>query len=157
MAMNPSLPGQLSQHKQKPGILPVTAPSDRTVTKEGRSAVEMANSGALQRTKSASGLGITITFTAPLVVRVGEPFRWDAFLVNRSDMPRRLAIVVIPKRKRGDPKGHSSRPSTSSMSGQKDGGVAEHFTDENLLYAVQRNTGREPPQIVSLSTDIKIG
>ena len=157
MAMNPSLPGQLSQHKQKPGILPVTAPSDRTVTKEGRSAMEMANSGALQRTKSASGLGITITFTAPLVVRVGEPFRWDAFLVNRSDMPRRLAIVVIPKRKRGDPKGHSSRPSTSSMGGQKDGGVAEHFTDENLLYAVQRNTGREPPQIVSLSTDIKIG
>lgn len=160
MALNPSLPSQLSQHKQKPGIPPVTAPSDRTVTRlenEGRSTVEMANSGASQRTKSASGLGITITFTAPLVVRVGEPFRWDAFLVNRSDMPRRLAILVIPKRKRGDPKGHSSRPSTSSMGGQKDGGAAEHFTDENLLYAVQRNTGREPPQIVSLSTDIKIG
>ena len=72
-------------------------------------------------------------------------------------MPSRLAILVIPKQKRGDPKGHSSRPSTSSMGGQKDGGVAEHFTDANLLYAVQRNIGREPPQIVSLSTDFKIG
>lgn len=160
IALNPSLPGQLSQHKQKPGILPVTAPSGGAVTRlenEGRSAVEMANSGSSQRTKSASGLGITITFTAPHVVRVGEPFHWDAFLVNRSDLPRRLAILVIPKRKRGDPKGHSSRPSNSSMGGQKDGGIAEHFIDENLLYAVQRNTGREPPQIVSLSTDIKLG
>lgn len=160
MALNPSLPSQLSQHKPKPGILPSTAPSDLTVTKlenEGRSTAEIANKGASQRIKSASGLGITITFTAPLVVRVGEPFHWDAFLVNRSDMPRRLAILVIPKRKRGDPKRHSSRPSTSSMGGQKDGRVAEHFTDETLLYAVQRNTGREPPQIVSLSTDIKIG
>lgn len=160
IALNPTLPGQLSQHRQNPGILPVTAPSDRAVTRlenEGRSAVEMANSRASQRTKSTSGLGITITFTAPLVVCVGEPFCWDAFLVNRSDMSRRLAILVIPKRKRGDPKSHSPRPSNSSMGGQKDGGIAEHFIDENLLYAIQRNTGREPPQIVSLSTDIKIG
>lgn len=160
IALNPSLPGQSSQHKQKTGILPVTAPSDGAVNRlenEGRSALEMADSGESQGTKSASGLGITITFTAPLVVRVGEPFHWDAFLVNRSDIPRRLAILVIPKRKRGDPKGHSSRPSNSSMGGQKDGGIAENFIDENLLYAVQRNTGREPPQIVSLSTDIKIG
>lgn len=162
MALNPSLgaPGQSSQHEQKPGILPVSAPSDGALTildNEGRSAVEMVNLGASQRTKSANGLGITITFTAPRVVRVGEPFHWDALLVNRSDMPRRLAILVIPKRKRGDFKGHSSRPSNSSMGGRKDGGIADHFIDENLLYAMQRNTGREPPQIVSLSTDIKIG
>lgn len=162
MALNPSLgaSGQLSQHNQNPGILPVTARGDGVVTmldNEGKSAVEMVNSGALQRIKSASGLGITITFTAPRVVRVGEPFHWDAFLVNRSDMARRLAILVIPKRKRGDFKGHSSRASNSSMGGRKDGGIAEHFIDENLLYAMQRNTGREPPEIVSLSTDIKIG
>lgn len=162
MALDPSLgaPNQSPQHKQRLGIIPVTAPNDGAVTildNEGRSAVEMANPGASQRTRSASGLGITITFTAPCVVRVGEPFHWDAFLVNRSDMPRRLAILVIPKRKRGDFKGHSSRPSNSSMGGRRDGGIAEHFIDENLLYAMQRNTGREPPQIVSLSTDIKIG
>lgn len=161
MALNPSLgtPYQSSQ-QQKLGILPVTAQSDGAVTildNEDRSAVEMANPGASQRTKSTSGLGITITFTAPRVVRVGEPFNWDAFLVNRSDMPRKLAILVIPKRKRGDFKGHSSRPSNSSMGGRRDGGIAEHFIDENLLYAMQRNTGREPPQIVNLSTDIKIG
>lgn len=162
MALNPSLgaPGQSSQHMKNSGILPLTVRDDGGIAmldNEGRSAVEMATSGPSQRIKSASGLGITITFTAPRVVRVGEPFHWDAFLVNRSDMARRLVILVIPKRKRGDFKGHSSRASNSSIGGRKDGGIAEHFIDENLLYAMQRNTGREPPEIVSLSTDIKIG
>lgn len=162
MALNQSLgaPGQSTQHKPKPETLPLTARGDGAVPeldKEARSAVQTANSVPSQRTKSISGLGVTITFTAPLVVQVGEPFHWDAFLVNRSDKPRKLAILVISKRKRGDFKGHSARPSNSAMGGRKDDGIAEHFIDENVLYAMQRNTGREPPQIVSLSTDIKIG
>lgn len=136
---------------------PLGGQSDTPVrADEGVSAGEVLNSGQ-QRTTLINDLGITLTITAPDVVRVGLPFHWDMFLVNRSNQPRRLAILVVLQRKRGDFNGHLSRPSTSSTVGRKDTGIAEHYVDENLLYAMQRNAGREPPQIVSLNTDIKIG
>ncbi|MCJ1267260.1 hypothetical protein MMC22_007145 [Lobaria immixta] len=163
IALNPSYgpSGQSLQRKQRPANLPVTAETGNK--SETHPPAHEADSGGIvqsprrQLTTSISDLGVTLTFTAPGEVRVGEPFCWDVFVVNRSNMSRRLAITVIPKRKRGNFKGHLSRPSSSSTGGRKEAGIADHVLDENLLYAMQRNVTKEPPQIVSLSTDVKIG
>lgn len=163
VALNPSYgaSGQSLQRKQRPASLPVT-PATGSKGEIPPPAHEADYAGIVpaperQLKTSMSDLGVTMTFTAPGDVRVGEPFCWDVFVVNRSNKSRRLAITVILKRRRGDFRGHLSRPSSSSMGGRKEAGTADHVLDENLLYAMQRNVGKEPPQIVSLSTDVKIG
>lgn len=163
IALNPSYgaPGQPLQRKQRPASLPVTAAASSqnevpSIALEVNSDTSVPDLGR-QRITSSSGFGMNITFTAPSTVRVGEPFCWDIFVVNRSNKSRRLAITVIPKRKRGDFKGHLTRTSSSSIGGRKDTGFADHVLDENLLYAIQKNAAKEAPQLVSLSTDVKIG
>lgn len=157
IALNPSYgaPGQPLQ--RLPMTPAATSQNEAPATALEADSADSGQNLGRKRTTSSSSLGITITFTAPSSVRVGEPFCWDVFIVNRSNKPRRLAITVVPKRKRGDYKGHLTRTSSSSIGGRKETGVADHVLDENLLYAIQRNAGREPPQIVSLSTDVKIG
>lgn len=153
--------GQSLQRKQRPASLP-TPPvtgnkSDMPPPAHEADSTDIVPVPEQKLTTSISDMGVTMTFTAPGEVRVGEPFCWDVFIVNRSNKSRRLAITVVPKRKRGDFKAHLSRPSSSSVGGRKEAGIADHVLDENLLYAMQRNVGKEPPQIVSLSTDMKIG
>lgn len=163
IALNPSYgaSGQSLQRKQRPASLPViSATGNKSETPPSGNDADSAGkvpAPGRRLTTSINDLGITLTFTAPGEARVGEPFFWDVFVVNRSNKPRRLAITVIPKRKRGNFKGHLPRPSSSSMGGRREAGTADQALDENLLYALQRNVGKESPQIVSLSTDVKIG
>jgi hypothetical protein len=56
-------------------------------------------------------INITLTVSGPSKVTVGNIFTWDVFIVNRSDKVRKLAVLIIPKRKR-DFETHASRPST---------------------------------------------
>lgn len=160
--LNPSYgaPGQSLQRSQRPPSLPAISVNGNQGMLPNLQGAETPNSlsksGQRQNTV-ASDFGITITFTAPSKVQVGEPFCWDMFVVNQSDKLRRLAILVMLNRKRGELKGHLSRPSSSSTGGRKETDIAEHIMDENLLYAMQRNSGKEPPQLVSLSTDVKVG
>ncbi|KAG7006764.1 hypothetical protein G7Y79_00013g035360 [Physcia stellaris] len=101
-------------------------------------------------------LGVSMTLTAPRDIFVGEPFCWDIFVVNRSNVPRKLAVAVIPKRKKGDLRAHLSKSSYSSSAGRKDPKTAEAVVDENLLYTMQRNVN-DAVNIVSLINDLKIG
>lgn len=163
IALNPSYgaPGQSLQRNKRPASLPVALATSSngnqsTLTQE-REFASITSNPMRQRAVSAGDLGITITFTAPKEVRVGQPFSWDVSIVNRSSKPQKLVITVIPKRKRGDPKGHLSKSSSSSIGGYKGNGNAEAVMDENLLYAVQRNAGNDSPRIVALSTEVKIG
>lgn len=163
ISLNPSYgaSGSSLQRKQRPASLLVT-PATGNKSETPPPAQEADSAGIVpppgrQLTTSVTDLGVTMTFTAPGEVKVGEPFRWDVFVVNRSNKSRRLAITVIPKRKRGEFKGHLSRPSSLSSGGRKEAGVADHVLDENLLYAMQRNVSKDSPQIVSLNTDVKIG
>lgn len=101
-------------------------------------------------------LGVSMTLTAPRDIFVGEPFCWDIFVVNRSNVPRKLVVAVIPKRKKGDLRAHLSKSSYSSSAGRKDPKTAEAVVDENLLYTMQRNVN-DAVNIVSLINDLKIG
>ena len=159
-SLNPDFgaPNQPLQRNKRPAnILMSQAGPDEIGTPgpgQGRSEKD-----ATRREQSASNnnMGITITFTAPSEVYVGEPFDLDVFVVNRSNKPRKLALLVVPKRKRPEMKTHLSRPSVSSTGGRKDTGIADAVMDDNLLYALQRNATKEEMRIVSLSNDTIVG
>ncbi|KAF2735208.1 hypothetical protein EJ04DRAFT_534376 [Polyplosphaeria fusca] len=103
-------------------------------------------------------INVTLTLSGPAQVHVGEPFRWDAFVVNRSDKTRKLAILALPKRKR-DLDRHKAHPSTSSIGARTDSKdlLAHAVVDENVVYAKQKQARTEPADLVCLTTDVRIG
>lgn len=151
-------PSQSMQRTKRPANIAISQTTPNEVVTPGPGQVKDAE-GLIRRGRTASldNLGINMTFTAPSDVYIGEPFNLDVFVVNRSSKPRKLAVLVVPKRKKVDLKTNLSRLSTSSAGGRKDGGVAEALMDENLLYALQRNAAKEAVQIISLSNDTIIG
>ncbi|GKT97796.1 hypothetical protein FLAG1_00204 [Fusarium langsethiae] len=110
---------------------------------------------------SVAELGITMTFTGPSEpVHPGQIFSWTFYIVNRATdrtavPPRKLALVAIPKRRRGEVR--MTRP--PSVSGRKQGqkDVADAVTDENVLHALQKNSSVESTDVVCLSADTRVG
>jgi hypothetical protein len=109
---------------------------------------------------SKHAINVTLTISGPPQVHVGETFHWIVFIVNRSDKTRKLAVLVIPKRKR-DLDRHKSHPSTSSAGGLQRGDKKELLAgavlDENIVYAKQKNARTEVAELVCLTTDVRIG
>ncbi|RDW94578.1 hypothetical protein BP5796_00341 [Coleophoma crateriformis] len=112
-----------------------------------------------ERTSSIPDFGVTMTFTGPSAentIYPGKRFNWSVFVVNRSDRSRKLAIAAIPRRKRMETR--VTRPlSTGYGSSQKDVKVADAVLDENIVYAMQRNSILDSAEVVCLSTDIRVG
>ncbi|KAI9839976.1 MAG: hypothetical protein M1819_000168 [Sarea resinae] len=170
MPVNPSFgaPTQLMQRNHRPSSLPVDgamsgtgapdkassqAPGNRASTQSIQS---IDSDVSRQRASSTSGLGITLTFSGPETVHVGDPFRWSVFIVNRSNRHRKLGLVPVPRRRKTDFRRHLPRPSSSSGR-RKDDSIADAVVDENIVYAMQRNAIMEPAELVSLSTDVRVG
>ncbi|TVY88708.1 hypothetical protein LAWI1_G003814 [Lachnellula willkommii] len=112
-----------------------------------------------QRNSSIPDFGVTVTFSGPPPAKLiypGIPFTWSVFIVNRSDRPRKLALVVLPKRRRIETR-MLRPPSTGHTGSKKDPKVADAVVDENIVHAMQRNSAIEPTDIVSLSTDTRVG
>ncbi|KAI9722360.1 MAG: hypothetical protein M1812_001832 [Candelaria pacifica] len=164
--LNPSFgtPRQLIQRSHRPSSLPVTpsaSVASASVTTAPASNVQgsaiVAGTSGRQRTDSISDFGVTATFSGPQNVYVGETFRWQVFVVNRSNQDRKLALVVIPRRRKAETKKHAYRVSSSSVSGRKDEYLAEAVIDENIVYAMQKSANTEPAELVNMSTDVRIG
>ncbi|KAF9774543.1 hypothetical protein IL306_007435 [Fusarium sp. DS 682] len=110
---------------------------------------------------SVTELGITMTFTGPSEpVCPGQVFSWTVYIVNRATdknpaPPRKLALVAIPKRRRGEVR--MTRPPSvgGRRHGEKD--VADAVTDENVLHALQKNSSIESTDVVCLSADTRVG
>lgn len=124
-----------------------------------------------------TAINITITISGPPRVTVGQHFTWSVFIINRSSVARKLAILVIPKRKSPyNVQQHTSRPSTasntatitapnndpannpfpSSGSNAKDL-LAPAILDENILYATQKAARVDDTELICLTTDIRLG
>ncbi|KAF2691326.1 hypothetical protein K458DRAFT_426663 [Lentithecium fluviatile CBS 122367] len=107
---------------------------------------------------SNKAINVTLTISGPPRVTVGDMFHWGVFIVNRSDKSRKLAVLVLPKRKR-DLDRHKSHPSTSSAGGHRSDKkdlLASAVVDENITYAKQKNAKLEAAELVCLTTDIRI-
>lgn len=99
---------------------------------------------------------VTLTVSGPPNVEVGETFIWKAFIFNRSDKPRQLALLVLPKRKHM----HRSHPSASSVNMHhidKKALLANAVEDENVVYAKQKSARLEAADLVCLTTDVRVG
>lgn len=104
-------------------------------------------------------INVVLTLSGPDKVHVGDTFNWEVFMVNRSDKARKLALLVIPKRKR-DVGRHRSHSSVSSRSGhglEKKELIASAVVDENIVYAKQKNARTDVAEMVCLTTDVRIG
>lgn len=163
-ALNPlyGAPGQSMQRQNRPSSLQrtsFTADGNGFLAsaREGGASSESGSNEQRQRAGSVTDFGVSITFTAPKTVHVGEFFSWDVLVLNRSSKPRQLVLMVIPSRRKGLTGTHSSKSSSSSVRGRKDGNFANAVIDENLLYAMQRNSGHEASQMISMSTDVRVG
>lgn len=110
-----------------------------------------------ERAYSITDLGVTISFSGPVRVQVGSAFSWGVFIVNRSNVPRKFALVAIPRRKRIDPRGHVARPSSSSIASRKEDQVAEAVTDDNIVHARRKSVAGQEVELISLSTEIRVG
>ncbi|KEY76224.1 hypothetical protein BA78_8174 [Aspergillus fumigatus] len=155
MILNPTFggPSQALQRSNRPASLSV-----------GQHQVNVLASGPppswsslRDRASSITDMGVTISFTGPSRVEVGKPFSWDVFIVNRSTIARKFAMVAIPRRKRADQRGHVTRPSSSSLSSLKGDGVAEAVTDDNIVHAMQKTVAGQEAELICLSTEIRIG
>ncbi|KAG9248019.1 TRAPP trafficking subunit Trs65-domain-containing protein [Calycina marina] len=111
------------------------------------------------RNLSVPDFGVTVTFTSSdpdTPIRPGVPFTWSVFIVNRSDRPRKLALVVISKRRRTEAR--ITRPPSAGFGGPRpDHKVADAVVDENIIYAMQRNSSLDSTEIVCLSTNTRVG
>ncbi|KAK1150202.1 hypothetical protein N8T08_000104 [Aspergillus melleus] len=153
MALNPTFggPSQALQRNNRPASLPMTPNQSNSLSGP-------ANRSSLRdRAYSTTSLGVTVSFSGPSNVEVGKPFSWNVFIVNRSTHPRKFAMVGIPRRKRADPRGHTARPSSSSLSSRKEVQVAEAVTDDNIVHAMQKNVAGQEVELVCLSTDVRVG
>jgi hypothetical protein len=104
-------------------------------------------------------INVTLTVSGPATVQVGEMFHWDVFIVNRSEKARKLAVLVILKRKR-DYERHKSHGSASSITGvraEKKELLASAVVDENVVYAKQKGARVEAADLVCLTTDMRLG
>ncbi|MCJ1312886.1 hypothetical protein MMC25_006562 [Agyrium rufum] len=133
-----------------------------------------------------TSFGVTATIPAPKRVRVGEPFTWSIFLVNRSSQNRNLSVIIHPKgdsshgvrdsRPIGSAKSEVTRDKRGSRipGNEKDYGrdsVAEPYLDEITLYNLIHNrsqsttvpakgahlTNTPYPSFAILSTDTSVG
>ena len=76
--------------------------------------------------------------------------------MNRSDRPRKLALVVIPRRRRSD-RLITNRPPSTGDGRIKDPKIADAVLDENILHAMQKHAAIEPAEIICFSTDVRVG
>ncbi|KAH7266984.1 TRAPP trafficking subunit Trs65-domain-containing protein [Fusarium redolens] len=147
-------PSQLSITGQ--AVNPLVSPS--IIRPDALPTLEAATSNA---DASITELGITMTFTGPSEpVYPGQVFSWTVYIVNRATdknpaPPRKLALVAIPKRRRGEVR--MTRPPSvgGRRHGEKD--VADAVTDENVLHALQKNSSVESTDVVCLSADTRVG
>ncbi|PGH33362.1 hypothetical protein GX50_03839 [[Emmonsia] crescens] len=163
LPLNPTFggPSQVLQRNNRPASLPMT-PSQSG----GATPTALTASGAALATNRRSSylcstdIGVTISFSGPNSVEVGKPFHWDIFIVNRSQKSRKFAMAAVPRRKRAEVRSsrHIARLSSSSASsGRREEQIAEAVTDENIVYAMQKNATPYDTELICLSTDIRVG
>jgi TRAPP trafficking subunit Trs65 len=100
--------------------------------------------------------GVSFHITSPEEIVVGEIFRWEVLVVNRSEKVQRLALIPIPKRRLADVYPTIRRPGSAGSTGGKSN-LATPVVEENMLYAIQKSSILEPTELVCLTPDVKIG
>ncbi|KAI1913526.1 hypothetical protein LOZ61_002665 [Ophidiomyces ophidiicola] len=144
--LNPTFGGasQALQRNNRPSSLSMTMNSTGT-----------SFSGAPPRRSPISPreCGLTVTFSAPLYVEVGQPFDWCAFIVNKSDKMRHFAITVMPKDPRPSESPSPQSPSSINTSIAA-GNVAEAVVDESDIFIMTQKAVPHETKLLFLSSEV---
>ena len=110
-----------------------------------------------QRNSAIPDFGVTMSFTGPdHPIHPGTHFIWTVFIVNRSNRPRKLSLTVLPKQR--PTKARLTRPpSTGYGNSKRDPKIADAVVDDNIIYAMQKNSVLESTELLCLSTDTRVG
>ena len=143
-------PSQGIQRPNRPTSIPVTS-SASTIpqTISGRTTPRT-------RASSTTDMGVTITFSGLKRVEVGKKFHWNVFIVNRSTKPRKIVLVAIPLRRRGDIQKYASKRLSSANNPRKED-ITEAVADENIVYATQKNATMHGTDLICISTEVRVG
>lgn len=158
------------QRAHRPSQLSIGSTTSLTAPSVARpDALPSLEASTAQPEATIQDLGITVTFTAPShKIFVGEEFSWSVSVVNQainqSATARKLAMVVIPRRRRNESRG-IRLPSVSrapeGLPGHskppRDRDVAEAILDDNVVYAVQNSSVVDNAELVCLNADVRIG
>lgn len=97
---------------------------------------------------TSTGPGLTITFSGPTRVHVGQVFSWSVFVFNQSTKPRKFALVVAPKRRRGG-EGKLLPPTPQDKT--------EPVLDDGSMYLLHKSQHLDPVDLIPLDNDLRIG
>lgn len=160
-ALNPDFrrPGQSMQRSSRPANLPsAVVPASTMQNTNNTTKVSSESYRNMQDLAPPKETGITVTFTALGEVYVGEPFRWDVFIVNHSGKSKQFSVVAIPRRTRRYSQTLSFGPSSANSRVEMDHHqTAEAVLDEKTLYTMKKKGSLGTAQLVCLTTEIKIG
>jgi TRAPP trafficking subunit Trs65 len=134
---------------------PLSSTSDRA-PHIGHDALTMTGQGQDLDPAANVATGVTLSVSAPEHVFVGETFRWDILVVNRSEQVQRVVLLPIPKRKHIDSYPIMGKPASSRDAGNFSA-IASPVLDENFVYTIHKNSISEPSELVCLTPDVKIG
>lgn len=151
--------------KTRPTSLPHTASRPNSNRFSGRDLPKLPGPDSLPNTDNqhdaraitTSAAGVHLTVTAPKSVYAGEAFQWQLLVVNQSEHVQRLAVVVMPKRRRVE----LLRPGSGSKDGPKrihdKDSIPKPVADDHLLAQLQRSSIQDTTELICLSPDIRIG
>lgn len=149
-------PSQAMQRSNRPVSLPVRSRSGSNMTTHTTKSLS-----------SSSNAPLVISFSGPPTVELGKSFSWEVFVVNRGSKSQKLAIVVIPTRRRAELNRHAAKSSVtssirdSSLSTPRRAKeeIASAVVDDNVLLAMQRSAGvgAANTELVCLSPDVRVG
>ncbi|KAK9468973.1 TRAPP trafficking subunit Trs65-domain-containing protein [Lipomyces arxii] len=109
--------------------------------------------------------GLSLTFSGPTEVLAGQVFSWKVFIANRSRTPKRISLIVQPKKwKMTAVKTFSRSPqlqpqkSRQSMIGTPVPDASPNvIMDDKTLYTAHQAGMIESDELISLVSDIRIG
>lgn len=109
------------------------------------------------RATATSAAGVHVTISGPSTVYAGEEFQWHLLVVNRSEHLQRLAVVVMPKRRRMDSQGPRSDSKDGPKKVQDKDSIPKPVVDDSVLAQLQRASIQDTTELICLSPDIRIG
>ncbi|KAI9816401.1 MAG: hypothetical protein M1832_005068 [Thelocarpon impressellum] len=148
--VNPTFggPSQSLQRSHRPTSLPMTPSAD------GIGSQTVVPGSETQQ--PVETLGVTLSISGPARVYEGLTFKWVVSIVNRSSSHRKLALVAIPGRRRVEVRKQASR--VTNTGGSRGGAdMAAAVVDENVIYAMQKGAHMETAELVSISSDVRVG
>jgi hypothetical protein len=129
-----------------------TTPGPDTLLMTGGSVAE------IDSTSSFSS-GVNLTVSGQKEVFVGEVFRWEVFIVNRSEKVYRFALQAIPKRRISDLSSSARRLSSAgigSIGSKSKDGLARPVLDDNVVYSVQKSEMMDATELICLQPEVRI-